>query len=263
MRGTLASRLAQRAKPGRCRMGDRSLGRPSGAPLSSGTPSSEFVETRVTRKQKNVCFVCRGAPLSLGRLLRCAGPAVSPVLWPPRGSWPARPPLPFAAAAAGLAPPAVSPIVQTVERRLRESSYYYLRSIRCAFEAGVITLRGRVPTFYLKQTVQAIVEKIEGVEQVVNLVEVFDSRQAPLPSIRQPADRQLESGPESRARVGTRLRTQCLSGLRIDVASSLSTTLRRRVQRRKGSAPRYFFGAFRWLSSQAYIAALAFSASAP
>jgi osmotically-inducible protein OsmY len=86
-----------------------------------------------------------------------------------------------------LAAPAVSPIVQTVERRLRESSYYYLRSIRCAFEAGVITLRGRVPTFYLKQTVQAIVEKIEGVEQVVNLVEVFDSRQGPSPGVRQSA----------------------------------------------------------------------------
>jgi BON domain-containing protein len=83
-----------------------------------------------------------------------------------------------------LAPPVVSPIVQAVERRLRESSYYYLRSIRCAFEAGVITLRGRVPTFYLKQTVQAIVEKIDGVEQVVNLVEVFDSRQAPVSRIR-------------------------------------------------------------------------------
>jgi osmotically-inducible protein OsmY len=75
-----------------------------------------------------------------------------------------------------LAAPVVSPILQTVERRLRESSYYYLRSIRCAYESGVVTLRGRVPTFYLKQTVQAIVEKIDGVEQVLNLVEVFDSR---------------------------------------------------------------------------------------
>jgi BON domain len=82
-----------------------------------------------------------------------------------------------------LAPPSVSPIVQTVERRLRESSYYYLRSIRCSHEGGVITLRGRVPTFYLKQTVQSIVEKIDGVEQVVNLVEVFDSRQDVSPGL--------------------------------------------------------------------------------
>jgi osmotically-inducible protein OsmY len=87
-----------------------------------------------------------------------------------------------------LATPAVSPIVQAVERRLRESSYYYLRSIRCFYESGVVTLRGRVPTFYLKQTVQSIVEKIDGVEQVVNLVDVFDSRQdVPSPAVRRTA----------------------------------------------------------------------------
>jgi osmotically-inducible protein OsmY len=86
-----------------------------------------------------------------------------------------------------LATPVVSPIVQAVERRLRESSYYYLRSIRCFYEAGVVTLRGRVPTFYLKQTVQSIVEKIEGVEQVVNLVDVFDSRQDIPPAVRRTA----------------------------------------------------------------------------
>ena len=65
-------------------------------------------------------------------------------------------------------------ILQSIERRLRESSYYYLRTISAAHEAGVITLRGRVPTFYLKQTVQAIVEKIEGVDRVVNLVDVVN-----------------------------------------------------------------------------------------
>ena len=86
-----------------------------------------------------------------------------------------------------LAAPVVSPIVQAVERRLRESSYYYLRSIRCSYESGVVTLRGRVPTFYLKQTVQSIVEKIEGVEQVVNLVDVFDSRQDIPPAVRRTA----------------------------------------------------------------------------
>ena len=73
-----------------------------------------------------------------------------------------------------LATPVVSPIVQAVERRLRESSYYYLRTISAAYEAGVVTLTGRVPTFYLKQTVQALVEKIDGVERVVNLVDVVN-----------------------------------------------------------------------------------------
>ena len=65
-------------------------------------------------------------------------------------------------------------VLQTIERRLRDSSYYYLRTISAAYEAGVVTLRGRVPTFYLKQTVQSIVEKTEGVERVVNLVDVVN-----------------------------------------------------------------------------------------
>jgi osmotically-inducible protein OsmY len=64
--------------------------------------------------------------------------------------------------------------LHSIERRLRESSYYYLRTISAAYEAGVVTLTGRVPTFSLKQTVQALVEKIEGVERVVNLVDVVN-----------------------------------------------------------------------------------------
>jgi len=65
-------------------------------------------------------------------------------------------------------------ILESVQRRLRESSYYYLRSVSCAFEEGVLTLSGRVPTFYLKQTVQSLAEKVEGVRQVVNLVDVVN-----------------------------------------------------------------------------------------
>jgi osmotically-inducible protein OsmY len=64
-------------------------------------------------------------------------------------------------------------VVDLVQRRLRESSYYYLRTITCAFDEGVLTLRGRVPSYYLKQTVQVLAEKVEGVQQVVNLVDVM------------------------------------------------------------------------------------------
>lgn len=66
-----------------------------------------------------------------------------------------------------------SATLELVQRRLRESSYYYLRTISCAFEEGVLTLRGRVPSYYLKQTVQVLAEKVEGVQQVVNLVDVM------------------------------------------------------------------------------------------
>jgi osmotically-inducible protein OsmY len=65
-------------------------------------------------------------------------------------------------------------VAEMVERRLRESSYYYLRTISCAFDQGVLTLRGKVPTFYLKQTVQAIAERVEGVQRIINLVDVVN-----------------------------------------------------------------------------------------
>ena len=89
------------------------------------------------------------------------------------------------AAAAGppvTSPAATSPhitsprcaVVERVQNRLRESSYYYLRAVTCEFDRGVLTLRGRVPTFYLKQTVQALAEKVDGVRQVVNLVDVVN-----------------------------------------------------------------------------------------
>jgi osmotically-inducible protein OsmY len=63
-------------------------------------------------------------------------------------------------------------LLERVQRRLRESPYYYLRTIQCACDEGAVTLRGRVPSFYLKQTVQSVVEKVDGVHQVINLVDV-------------------------------------------------------------------------------------------
>ncbi len=69
----------------------------------------------------------------------------------------------------GVEKPAV---LERVQRALAESSYRHLRRIHCAFDDGVLTLRGSMPTFYMKQTVQALVAKVDGVKQIVNLVEV-------------------------------------------------------------------------------------------
>jgi osmotically-inducible protein OsmY len=63
-------------------------------------------------------------------------------------------------------------ILENVKRRLQESPYGFQRRIDAAIENGIITLRGRVPTFFLKQTAQALVSKVDGVNQVVNLVDV-------------------------------------------------------------------------------------------
>lgn len=69
---------------------------------------------------------------------------------------------------------------QMAERRLRESPYFFLKSLSCHFDNGVLTLRGRVPHSRLKQFAESIVSRIDGVMEVVNRVEVFDPVRAPL-----------------------------------------------------------------------------------
>ena len=63
-------------------------------------------------------------------------------------------------------------ILDLARRRLAESPYGFQRRVDVAYDNGILTLRGRVPTFFLKQTAQALVAKVEGVRQVVNLVDV-------------------------------------------------------------------------------------------
>ena len=63
-------------------------------------------------------------------------------------------------------------ILENVRRLLQESPYRLQRRVDAAFEDGILTLHGRVPTFFLKQTAQALVAKVDGVRQVVNLVDV-------------------------------------------------------------------------------------------
>ena len=55
-----------------------------------------------------------------------------------------------------------------VYTRFQRSPFLPLRRIKCSLHNGMLVLRGRVPTYYLKQLVQTIGISIEGVEQVVN-----------------------------------------------------------------------------------------------
>jgi len=76
--------------------------------------------------------------------------------------------------AAVLLPPSprhVDPVGQA-ERALRNSPYLILRNVACEYQEGVLTLRGCLPTYYLKQVAQAVVARVEGVRQVVNDIEV-------------------------------------------------------------------------------------------
>ncbi len=62
--------------------------------------------------------------------------------------------------------------VEVAEARLRGNAYLALRSVSCTYGRGVLTLRGRLPTYYLKQIAIATVSEVEGVERVADEIEV-------------------------------------------------------------------------------------------
>jgi hypothetical protein len=67
-------------------------------------------------------------------------------------------------------------IAEIAEAALRQSSYFELRDVACDFSGGVLTLRGRVPSYHLKQLAQASVADVPGVVEVDNRVEVVTPR---------------------------------------------------------------------------------------
>ena len=68
-------------------------------------------------------------------------------------------------------------VEDVVRRRLAESCYFSCRpkQIECEYRDGVLTLRGRVPSFYLKQMAQTVLKEINGVERIDNQVDVVSS----------------------------------------------------------------------------------------
>ncbi len=58
------------------------------------------------------------------------------------------------------------------ETRLKQSSHAALRRVRCDFHEGVLTLRGRVSSYYLKQLAQTLTAGVKEVQELVNRIEV-------------------------------------------------------------------------------------------
>jgi hypothetical protein len=85
----------------------------------------------------------------------------------PLSSWPA--PALEALAASGTELPAV---VRLVTARLTRSPYLPLRRLICHYDSGTLTLRGRVPTFYLRQLAWALVADLDAVVARVDKIEV-------------------------------------------------------------------------------------------
>ena len=59
-------------------------------------------------------------------------------------------------------------IVQLATQCLRQSGYRPLASISCEFHEGILTMRGEVPSYYLKQMAQVLARTIAEVEFVDN-----------------------------------------------------------------------------------------------
>ncbi|MGL4552830.1 MAG: BON domain-containing protein [Gemmataceae bacterium] len=66
-------------------------------------------------------------------------------------------------------------VVEGAETRLRSNSYLALKNVSCEFREGVLTLRGCLPSYYLKQMAQTAVARMDGVDRVVNEIEVISS----------------------------------------------------------------------------------------
>ncbi len=71
-------------------------------------------------------------------------------------------------------------IEESAESRLRRSGYLALKDINCTCHDGAMTLRGHLPTYYLKQLAQHWVAEIEGVREIINQVEVHPCRGRPV-----------------------------------------------------------------------------------
>ena len=64
-------------------------------------------------------------------------------------------------------------ISEIAEARLSASSHPALRKVYCKYDDGVLVLRGRLNSFFHTQLAQETVRKINGVERVVNMIEVL------------------------------------------------------------------------------------------
>jgi osmotically-inducible protein OsmY len=58
------------------------------------------------------------------------------------------------------------------QEKLLLTLYPEIRHLICEFHEGILSLRGRVSSFYMKQQAQATLQGLEGVERVMNHVEV-------------------------------------------------------------------------------------------
>ena len=65
-----------------------------------------------------------------------------------------------------------APVVESARGRLSRSCYWKSREITCRYHEGVLFLHGHLSSYYLKQLAQEAVRDLEGVEEIINHIEV-------------------------------------------------------------------------------------------
>jgi osmotically-inducible protein OsmY len=66
-------------------------------------------------------------------------------------------------------------VLEGAESRLRSNGYLAMKNVSCDYRDGILTLRGCVPSYFLKQMAQTAVARLPGVERVVNDIVVISS----------------------------------------------------------------------------------------
>jgi hypothetical protein len=66
-------------------------------------------------------------------------------------------------------------IQQAAQQRLHESPYAAVRALDCASQAGVLTVAGRVPSYYIRQVAFESLRNLRGVCRLVDCMEVDGS----------------------------------------------------------------------------------------
>jgi len=93
-------------------------------------------------------------------------------------------------------------LLQRVTCFLHQQGHVPLQSLEITVDQGVVLVRGRVPTFYLRQVAIACIKHVAGVTRVVDLIEVVsgpDQRPTSGDAVEQEAS---ASSVQSRRRVG-------------------------------------------------------------
>ena len=74
---------------------------------------------------------------------------------------------------------AASAVAARVAESLKASGYAALQGVTAEHDEGVLFLRGRVPSFYMKQIAQEVARKVHGTEILVNLLSVDGAANEP------------------------------------------------------------------------------------